>query len=204
MARTVTVSTRLPSGTTCNKVQVYGSAGTQLGSDFTTNISNLNNDVCEIRLTLPAGAEGGSVRFLATSTVLSSEPVPLAGLEATAADLDNTSGFGYLLINRIGAFTGSGANTILGFLRAIMSKASSLTPTDVGGSFDNTADSLEAQNDKGVLIDSNDRAMLRQAIAIIAATGGETGTPRVYEFTDSQGATVTVTVSSDGKSRVTS
>lgn len=53
------------------------------------------------------------------------------------------------LINRIGAFTGSGINTVLGFLKAIMSKASALTPSDVGGTFDNTTDSIEALRDRG-------------------------------------------------------
>lgn len=53
------------------------------------------------------------------------------------------------LINRIGSFTGSGLNTILGFLKAIMSKAAALTPSDVGGTFDNTTDSIEAIRDRG-------------------------------------------------------
>lgn len=47
------------------------------------------------------------------------------------------------ILNSIGAFTGSGVNTILGFLKAIMSKAAS-TPSDVGGTFAAATDSLEA------------------------------------------------------------
>jgi hypothetical protein len=47
------------------------------------------------------------------------------------------------LQNRVGAFTGSGDNTILGVLRAIASK-SAPTPSDIGGTFTSTTDSLEA------------------------------------------------------------
>jgi len=51
------------------------------------------------------------------------------------------------LLNRIGAFTGSGVNTILGFLKAMMQK--DLTaPSDVGGTYDPGEDSLEAISDR--------------------------------------------------------
>lgn len=54
------------------------------------------------------------------------------------------------LLDRLGAFTGSGANTVLGFFRALMRKdASAPTPSDVGGSFTNTTDSVEAIRDRG-------------------------------------------------------
>lgn len=54
------------------------------------------------------------------------------------SDIDN-------LIDRLGSFTGSGTNTVLGFLRAIMRSDSALTPTDVGGTYDNETDALEEQ-----------------------------------------------------------
>lgn len=47
------------------------------------------------------------------------------------------------LLNRIGAFTGTGVNTILGFFKAAFSKIATL-PTDIGGTFDPASDSLEA------------------------------------------------------------
>ena len=50
------------------------------------------------------------------------------------------------LLSRIGAFTGSGVNTVLGFLKAIASKAAS-TPSDIGGTFSATTDSVEAIRD---------------------------------------------------------
>lgn len=52
------------------------------------------------------------------------------------------------IINRIGAFTGSGVNTILGFFKGLLSKTAS-TPSDVGGTFDASTDSTEAIRDRG-------------------------------------------------------
>ena len=55
------------------------------------------------------------------------------------------------ILARLGAWTGSGINTVLGAFRALMAKASELTPTDIssGTAFDNTTDSLEAIRDRG-------------------------------------------------------
>ncbi len=47
------------------------------------------------------------------------------------------------VIARIGAFTGTGVNTILGFFKALLSKTATL-PSDIGGTFDPAADSVEA------------------------------------------------------------
>jgi len=54
------------------------------------------------------------------------------------------------LMNRVGSFTGSGVNTILGFLKSAFSKTAT-TPSDVGGTFDPATDSLEALRDRGDL-----------------------------------------------------
>lgn len=53
------------------------------------------------------------------------------------------------ILGRLGAWTGSGINTILGALRAMAAKAADLTPTDIstGTTYDNTTDSLEAVRD---------------------------------------------------------
>jgi hypothetical protein len=48
------------------------------------------------------------------------------------------------VLARLGAFTGTGLNTVMGYLEALMRKDAALTPSDVGGSFDNTTDSLES------------------------------------------------------------
>jgi hypothetical protein len=47
------------------------------------------------------------------------------------------------VLARLGAFTKAGANTVWGFLRALMSKTAA-TPTDVGGTFSTATDSGEA------------------------------------------------------------
>lgn len=66
--------------------------------------------------------------------------------EATGTPVDSAGVT--TLLARIGSFTGSGVNTILGFLKAIMSK-SATTPSDVGGTFSATTDSLENIKDTG-------------------------------------------------------
>lgn len=62
-----------------------------------------------------------------------------------------TSSQASTILARLGAWTGSGLNTILGAFRALAAKASALTPTDIssGTTFDNTSDSLEAIKDAG-------------------------------------------------------
>lgn len=45
--------------------------------------------------------------------------------------------------SKVGAITGSGDNTVLGFFKALLSKAASV-PSDIGGTFDPTTDSTEA------------------------------------------------------------
>lgn len=52
------------------------------------------------------------------------------------------------LTGRLGAFTGTGVNTVLGFFKGLMSKTAS-TPSDVGGTFDASTDSTEAIRDRG-------------------------------------------------------
>jgi hypothetical protein len=55
------------------------------------------------------------------------------------------------ILARLGAWTGSGLNTVLGGIRALAAKAAGLTPTDLstGTTFDNTTDALEAVRDRG-------------------------------------------------------
>lgn len=55
------------------------------------------------------------------------------------------------ILARIGAFAGTGLNTILGFLRAMAAKATGLTPSELsdGNTFFNETDSLQAIRDLG-------------------------------------------------------
>jgi len=51
------------------------------------------------------------------------------------------------VLNRIGDFAGSGLNTIFGYFGAVMRKDEGLLPDQVGGTYDNRTDSLEALRD---------------------------------------------------------
>lgn len=55
------------------------------------------------------------------------------------------------LLARLGAFTGSGVNTVLGFFQALFRKDAS-TPSDIGGTFNPATDSLETQQELGLTI----------------------------------------------------
>lgn len=76
--------------------------------------------------------------------LLDTAEIGAAGAGLTS--IPNSAGVTTLLA-RLGAFTGSGLNTVLGFFHALLRKDAALTPSDVGGSFDNTTDSLEAVKD---------------------------------------------------------
>lgn len=80
----------------------------------------------------------------AVKTVVDVVQTKTDNLPADPASVTNQT----TLLNRIGAFTGSGINTILGFLKALLSKAAS-APSDVGGTFNPAADSTEAIRDRG-------------------------------------------------------
>lgn len=70
-----------------------------------------------------------------------------AGAVATASALSTVATNITTLLARVGAFTGTGVNTILGFLKAMASKVASL-PSDIGGTYDPASDSLEALRDR--------------------------------------------------------
>lgn len=65
---------------------------------------------------------------------------------ATAANQSSMASSLSTLTNRIGAWTGTGVNTILGAFKALLSKAASI-PSDIGGTFDPATDSVEAIRD---------------------------------------------------------
>lgn len=80
-------------------------------------------------------APGGT---LAIVTTLTNAPPDSAGVTT--------------LLARLGAFTGTGWNTVLGFLRAMLRKDVGVTlPTDIGGTFDPATDSTEAIRDTAPL-----------------------------------------------------
>ena len=68
----------------------------------------------------------------------------VTNLHASAATAANQT----TILNRLGSFAGSGVNTILGFFQALM-RSDATTPSDVGGTYDDATDSLQAIRDRG-------------------------------------------------------
>ncbi len=66
-----------------------------------------------------------------------------AAISTRATATDQTT-----VLDRLGAITGTGVNTVLGFFKAIAGKSATL-PSDLGGTFSPTTDSLEAIRDQG-------------------------------------------------------
>ena len=64
-------------------------------------------------------------------------------LASVSVDLSGVIGYLTAITAAIGAFTGSGVNTVKGFLTALMSKTAS-TPSDIGGTFSPSTDSIES------------------------------------------------------------
>ena len=94
---------------------------------------------------------------------------------------------------KLGAFTATGVNTVLGFFRALMRKDGSITtPSDVGGNYTHTTDSTEAIRD--TLPDDIAEATIKKNTAfsnfqfVMFDTDGDPAT----------GKTVTATCSIDG------
>ena len=112
---------------------------------------------CSGGVTVPAATLASTTNITAaTGIVLSGVPhtgatIPtvtdVTNLHASAATAANQT----TILNRLGAWTGTGINTVLGAFRALCAKAASLTPTDISTSttFDNTTDSAEALRDRG-------------------------------------------------------
>jgi hypothetical protein len=76
------------------------------------------------------------------------------------------------ILNRLGSFTGSGVNTVLGFFQALM-RSDSTTPSDLGGTYDDATDSLQAIRDRGDAAwttgTSLDAAGIRSAVGLASA-----------------------------------
>lgn len=80
-----------------------------------------------------------SSRSTLTQSQILSDNTPFLGANIALIKTDTTN-----LINRLGAFAGSGLNTALGFLRAMSRNDSAITPSDMGGTYSNLTQSLQA------------------------------------------------------------
>jgi len=95
------------------------------------------------------------------------------GSALATATLDHLSN----VKDRIGAFTGSGINTVLGFFQALLRKDVSI-PSDIGGTFDPSTDSLEAIQEAGGITDwtVNEREQIRYRLKMDGDTDAPTDT----------------------------
>lgn len=97
------------------------------------------------------------------------------------------------ILSRIGAFAGSGVNTVLGFFKALLSKTATV-PSDVGGTFDPSADSTEAIRDhlgtpvngSGTIADAIDTACSEANAAHNIVASGTYGNEALVGYIDSK------------------
>lgn len=146
-----------------------GSAGYILGTNLNATVSSRATQTSvddvptnsEFNARTLASADYATAAALATADSvidgidarLPNDPADQSAVEAAITAATSplaTAANQTTILNRLGAFTGSGVNTVLGFLRALMRKDGSITtPSDVGGTFDHTTDSNEALRDRG-------------------------------------------------------
>ncbi|HEY1067042.1 MAG TPA: hypothetical protein VGE52_13055, partial [Pirellulales bacterium] len=67
---------------------------------------------------------------------------------AKASSLTTVGNNVLLVLDRLGSFSASGVNTVLGFFQALM-RSDASTPSDLGGSYTPTTDSTQAIRDRG-------------------------------------------------------
>ena len=146
------------------EVNTTHAAGTAWGSGAITAASIAANAITSAKIATDAigsaqiAADAIGASELAASAVTEMQ----TAVDASLVNYDGGNGVASLsnqvtintgvdtILLRIGAFAGSGVNTILGFLRALMRKDVSITtPSDVGGTYDHTTDSNEALRDRG-------------------------------------------------------
>jgi hypothetical protein len=137
--------------TVSSRMATYNQPAGFLAATFPATVANESTVAARASQTSVDGKP--TLAQIEASTVLAREAT-VAQLDAVVQNVkDDTTALiiavGSVLA-RIGVFTGTGVNTILGFFRALMRKDGSITtPSDVGGAFVHTNDSLEAIRDRG-------------------------------------------------------
>lgn len=125
-----------------------------------------------------------AIAATATQTSVNSMRAVVDGIELGVA-----ANLGYLsaILAKLGAWTGTGVNTILGAFKAVLSKVAAM-PSDIGGTGDPVTDSLEAIRDRG------DLAWISGSGSGGAGTGARTIVITVDDGTDPlQNATIRIT-----------
>ena len=112
--------------------------GTPAGADLVADIADIPT-VSEFNARTLASASYFDPAADTVATV-----TDVTNLHASAATAANQT----TILNRLGAFTGSGVNTILGFFQAAL-RSDGTDPSDLGGTYAAASDSLQAVRDRG-------------------------------------------------------
>ena len=140
----------------CNSAVVAGTVGTQVAAIHTklpskSTLAGTNNTDGDVQFDEATGTVAHVTLVDTVSTYTGSTPQTgdaFARLGAPvgasiSADVAAVKADAVSILGRIGAFAGSGVNTIFGFFKAAFKKDAS-TPSDIGGTFSPATDSLEA------------------------------------------------------------
>lgn len=180
------------------------------GANLDTQLSAINSKTTN----LPASPAAVGSAMTLTSAYDAAKTAAQAGSQMDLVDAPNSTAISAIqaglataanqttILARIGTFTGSGVNTILGFLKAVMSKSAS-TPSDVGGTFSATTDSLEGMRDYGASNWGADGTVIVSPLAAgdvqrasgttVVAYLGETADITVSGISDSSGDAIDLT-----------
>jgi hypothetical protein len=121
-------------------------AGTNIALAKGTGVTGFNDlDAAGVRNAVGLNTANLDTQISGVNTNVDSAETTIVAAQ-TITDLKVDS-----LLARLGGWTGTGINTVLGAFRALAAKASALTPSNIssGTTFDNTTDSLEAIKDSG-------------------------------------------------------
>jgi len=118
----------------------------------TTQIGGSTQSLTDIKDFADTGYDPVNHRADSKVVLINADAVNASALATDAiTEIQNglaTSANQTTILNRIGAITGSGVNTLLGFFKALLSKTATV-PSDIGGAFDPATDSTEAIRDHG-------------------------------------------------------
>lgn len=126
---------------------IFGVANTSnSGTNFQTFFQNSGGVTTSIVDDVGSGGGGGTTDWTSTER---SQLRYVLGIDGTATAPSATPILGTAanqttILNRIGAFTGSGVNTVLGFFKAAM-RSDASNPSDLGGTYDAVLHSLQGK-----------------------------------------------------------
>lgn len=119
--------------------------GTPAGADVSTDIAAIKGETASILA--DTGTDGVLISIGTAAGQLSVTTGVVLARDHEGDEIAKATNLA-TLISRVGSFTATGANTVLGMFKALLSKVATL-PSDVGGTFDPATDSTEAIRDRG-------------------------------------------------------